>query len=166
MLRDVLTKNLDVVFCGTAKGKVSARLGYYYAGPGNQFYPILFKVGLTPEQLFPTDCYDLNKYKIGLTDLVLKQSGNDNEIDNSSYDVPSLINRINKCQPKIIAFNGKKAAAFALGFLGRTNKVDYGLRPKKIGNTMIFILPSTSGSARKYWDEGYWQELANLIKEY
>lgn len=166
MLKDVLAKNLDVVFCGTAKGKVSASLGYYYAGPGNQFYPILYKTGITTEQLFPRDCYDLIKHKIGLTDLVFKQSGNDNVIDDSSYDVPSFINKINKYQPKIIAFNGKKAAAFALGFLGKTHKVDYGSHHQKIGSTMIFILPSTSGSARKYWDEGYWQELANIIKEH
>ncbi len=43
MLKDVLTENLDVVFCGTAKGKASATLGFYYAGPGNKFYGILHK---------------------------------------------------------------------------------------------------------------------------
>lgn len=32
MLKDVLTANLNVVFCGTAKGKASAGLGYYYPG--------------------------------------------------------------------------------------------------------------------------------------
>ncbi len=164
MLKDVLTKNLDVVFCGTAKGKVSAALGYYYAGPGNQFYSILHKAGFTPEQLLPSDCYEINRYKVGLTDLVQNQSGNDNEIDDISYDVVGFIERIKKYQPRIIAFNGKKAAAFALGFQDKTNKVAYGLQSLKVGSAVVFVLPSTSGSARKYWDENLWYELMKLIK--
>ena len=40
MLKDVLTENLDVVFCGTAKGKTSALKGYYYARTNNKFYNI------------------------------------------------------------------------------------------------------------------------------
>ena len=40
ILKDLLQPNLDIVFCGTAAGEVSARKAAYYAGPGNQFYPI------------------------------------------------------------------------------------------------------------------------------
>ncbi len=36
MLKEVLQKDLKVVFCGTAKGKASATKGFYYAGPGNK----------------------------------------------------------------------------------------------------------------------------------
>jgi|TARA_R110000744_G_scaffold295735_2_gene405762 TDG/mug DNA glycosylase family protein len=163
MLKDVLTHNLDVIFCGTAKGETSARLGYYYAGPGNQFYPILYKTGLTDKLLLPSNCYDINKYKIGLTDLVHAQSGNDNQLHDQNYDIKSFKTKIVKYNPKFIAFNGKKSAAFALGFKGKTNKVQYGLQSQKIGDTTLFILPSTSGSARGFWDEGYWVELSNLI---
>lgn len=49
MLRDVLKKDLDVVFCGTAKGTTSALKGFYYAGTGNQFYNIIQKAGFTSE---------------------------------------------------------------------------------------------------------------------
>jgi len=58
MLKDVLTHNLDVVFCGTAKGEASARKGFYYAGPGNKFYGILHQAGFTPNKLEPKDCYE------------------------------------------------------------------------------------------------------------
>lgn len=81
MLKDVLISNLDVVFCGTAKGKASARLCYYYAGPGNKFYTILHTAGFTPHKLSPESCYEINNYKIGLTDLVYNECGNDNEIN-------------------------------------------------------------------------------------
>lgn len=50
VLPDVIDHDLSVVFCGTAAGNESARRRAYYAGPGNAFWPTLFKVGLTPRQ--------------------------------------------------------------------------------------------------------------------
>ena len=73
----MLTYNLDVVFCGTAKGETSARKGFYFAGPGNKFYGILHKTGFTPIKLDPIHCYDINQFNIGLTDLVHTEFGND-----------------------------------------------------------------------------------------
>ena len=61
MLKDVLAKNLDVVFCGTAKGKASARKGFYYAGPGNKFYNVLHLVGFTPYRMESEECYEINR---------------------------------------------------------------------------------------------------------
>lgn len=165
MLKDVLFKNLDVVFCGTAKGEASARKGYYYAGPGNKFYGVLFKTGFTPKRLEPTDCYQIDQYKIGLTDLVHTEFGNDSDISDSSYDVDGFIRKIEIYNPKYIAFNGKKSASFILGFKGITSLVDYGIQEKKIANSILYVLPSTSGSARRYWDEKYWFELKKLISE-
>ncbi|MBQ4913343.1 mismatch-specific DNA-glycosylase [Maribacter sp. MMG018] len=165
MLSDVLTYNLDIVFCGTAKGKASARLGYYYAAPGNQFYSILHKTGLTKRLLLPSDCYLIGDYNIGLTDLVHSQSGNDDVLAHENYDVVSFKQKIAKFKPRYVAFNGKKSAAYALGFDGKTQKVEYGLQEQMIHQSRIYVLPSTSGSARKYWNEKYWQELAELINQ-
>jgi TDG/mug DNA glycosylase family protein len=159
MLTDVLTNNLDVVFCGTAKGEASARKGFYYAGPGNKFYGTLYKMGFTPVKLEPKDCYEINQYNIGLTDLVHTEFGNDSEISDSSYDVDGFREKMQVYKPKFIAFNGKKAASFFLGYKGVTSLVDFGLQEKALGNSKIFVLPSTSGSARKYWDESYWIDL-------
>lgn len=163
MLRDVLDHNLDVVFCGTAKGKASARLGAYYAGPGNKFYGILYDAGFTSHKLHPNDCYEINRFKIGLTDLVHTQAGNDNEIDDESYEVDNFITKIKKYKPKVIAFNSKKGAAFALGFKGITKHVSYGLQEHMIGESRVYVLPSTSGSATRYWDKTYWIELKEFI---
>lgn len=166
MLKDVLAENLDIVFCGTAKGEASARKGFYYAGPGNKFYNILHQVGLTPYRLEPKECYEINRYKIGLTDLVHIEFGNDIEISDESYEVESFIAKMEKYQPKYIAFNSKKGASFVLGYHGNTKLVRYGLQSKTIGKSKLFVLPSTSGSARHYWDEKYWYELKRLISEF
>lgn len=165
MLKDVLTHNLDVVFCGTAKGETSARLGNYYAGPGNKFYGILHKAGFTPQKLQPHECYEINQYNIGLTDLVHTEFGNDNEISDDSYDVNGFINKMKTFNPKFIAFNSKKSASFVFGYRGITHLVDYGLQSNKIGKSKVFVLPSTSGSARRYWDEKFWFELKKLISK-
>lgn len=165
MLKDVLTDNLDVVFCGTAKGEASAKKGFYYAGPGNKFYGILHKVGFTPQRFEPSKCFDINQFDIGLTDLVHNEFGNDSDISDDSYDVDGFIKKMEIYKPKYIAFNGKKSASFVLGYRGVTSLVDFGIQDKKIGESILFVLPSTSGSARRYWDENYWVQLKNLISE-
>jgi TDG/mug DNA glycosylase family protein len=163
MLKDVLTNDLNVVFCGTAKGKASARLGYYYAGPGNKFYSILYSAGFTPIRLMPEHCYQINKYKIGLTDLVHNQAGNDKDINPDNYDVDGFIKKIKLFKPRYVGFTSKAAASYALGFKGVTSLIDYGIQNTQIGESKIFVLPSTSGSARRYWDEKYWIELKQRI---
>ncbi|SFS39927.1 mismatch-specific DNA-glycosylase [Sphingobacterium wenxiniae] len=165
MLRDVLTTNLDIVFCGTAKGKASALKGFYYAGSGNKFYSILHSAGFTPKKLEPRDCYDVGNYKIGLTDLVHNEYGNDNQISSENYDVAGFIAKMEKFQPKYIAFNGKTAASFFLGYQGVTSLVKYGIQDKTLGKSKLFVLPSTSGSSRRHWNENYWLELKKLIDE-
>lgn len=165
MLKDVLTKDLDVVFCGTAKGKTSALKGYYYAGSGNKFYSALHLAGFTTTKLEPRDCYDIGKYNIGLTDLVHNECGNDNELSSENYDVEGFIAKMKEFQPKFIAFNGKTAASFFLGYQGVTSIINYGLQDKTIEKSKLFVLPSTSGSSRRYWDDRYWLELKKMIDE-
>lgn len=165
MLKDILKSNLDIVFCGTAKGKASALKGYYYAGPGNKFYSVLHSSGFTPKKLLPTDCYNINEYNIGLTDLVHSEYGNDNEISDKSYEVDIFIEKMTRYQPKVIAFTSKKAASYALGFKGITSIIEYGLQNQKIGNSHVFVLPSTSGNARRFWNESYWIKLKEFIEK-
>ncbi|MFT4155149.1 mismatch-specific DNA-glycosylase [Parafilimonas sp.] len=165
MLKDVLTENLEVVFCGTAKGKASALKGYYYAGSGNKFYGILHSTALTPKRLLPTNCYSMNEYRIGLTDLVHTEYGNDKDINSDSYKVDVFIKKMEHYKPKFIGFTSKAAASFALGFRGVTSLINYGLQIQTIGASKIFVLPSTSGNARRFWDEKYWFELKKLIQE-
>ncbi len=69
-----------------------------------------------------------------------------------------------ECQPKALAFNGKKAAAI---FYGKptTRQVDYGQQPEPVGCTAVFVLPSTSGSASRYWDAQHWRDLAEFLRD-
>jgi TDG/mug DNA glycosylase family protein len=155
VLPDILPPGLRVVFCGTAAGTASAKARAYYAGPGNSFWKALHLTGLTPIELAPADFGQLPTYGIGLTDICKVLYGSDEEVGTVEFDVAGLQARIAEAEPVNLAFNGKNAARGAL-----ERAVDFGPQPEQIGGADVWVLPSTSGAARRHWDIGAWQELS------
>jgi TDG/mug DNA glycosylase family protein len=155
ILPDVLEPGLNVVFCGTAPSEASRARGAYYAHPGNRFWPTLAAIGLTPHQLRPEEYTQLPAFGIGLTDVSKTASGQDATLRPHDFDRQGLRLRIELAQPRFLAFTSKRAAR---EFLGRA--VDYGPQAEKVGATALFVLPSTSGLATRFWDERWWRELA------
>ena len=160
VLPDVLGPGLRVVFCGSAAGAVSARMGAYYAGPGNMFWPTLYRVGLTRRVLVPAEFRTVLRYGIGLTDLCKTGSGSDAELSRHADDAAALAAKIVKHRPAVLAFNGKRAARVFLG----AETLDYGEQARRIGETAIHVLPSTSGAARRWWDETFWRRVADAVR--
>lgn len=160
VLPDVLRPGLEVVFCGTAAGRASARAGAYYAGPGNRFWEILFETGLTPRRLEPHEFREAADYGIGLTDAVKTASGPDASLPARAFDPDRLRRLVLEFEPSALAFNGKRSAR---SFLDSTN-VGYGRQPGRLGGSAVFVLPSTSGAARGFWEPRYWRELAAFVR--
>ena len=161
VLPDVLGPGLRIVFCGSAAGAVSARVGAYYAGPGNRFWPTLHRVGLTPRLLAPAEFRAVLRYGIGLTDLCKSESGADADLSRHADDAAALAAKIAQHRPAILVFNGKRAARVFLG----AETLDYGKQARRIGGTEIHVLPSTSGAARRWWDETFWRRVAGAVRE-
>lgn len=159
MLPDLLQDGLKVVFCGTAAGNRSAQLQLYYAKPSNKFWRTLYQVGLTPNLLDPKDYQQLLTYGIGLTDLVKKKAGMDKLLSQKDFEYVDFHQKIEKFQPKVVCFNGKRAATEYFG-----HPVVFGKRAEQVGITEFFVAPSTSGAANGYWDIGYWHTLAKWVK--
>jgi double-stranded uracil-DNA glycosylase len=155
ILPDVLAPGMRVVFCGTAPGRASARAGAYYAGPGNRFWATLYEVGLTPVLLRPTEYARLAEFGVGLTDISKTASGSDREVGRQGFDPGRLATVIADVAPAHLAFNGKNAAKSVLGGAPR-----YGRQAGEIGGAAVWVLPSTSGAARGFWDVAPWRELA------
>lgn len=155
VLPDVLPPGLRLVFCGTAAGTASARARAYYAGPGNRFWPTLFATGLTPVQLEPEEFGRLPEFGIGLTDICKVLHGSDAEVGTVEFDVDDLRSRVAAAEPALLAFNGKNAARGAL-----ERDVAFGLQDEQFGGAEVWVLPSTSGAARRYWRIEPWEELA------
>jgi len=160
VLPDLLVAGLDVVFCGSAVGAVSARLGAYYAGPGNRFWPTLHAVGLTDRVLAPREYALALSYGIGLTDLNKTQSGADRDLSVAADDPAALRAKVAQNRPAFLAFVGKRPAQ---AFYDRP--VAYGRQPEPLGDTAVYVLPSPSGLATAFWDMGPWQELAEHIRQ-
>lgn len=155
VLPDVLRPGLRVVFCGTAASAASARARAYYAGPGNAFWATLHSIGLTPLRLAPAEYMRLPELGIGLTDVCKVLHGSDEEVGTVEFDVAGLEARIAAVEPANLAFNGKNAARATL-----ERDVDYGPQDERIGGATVWVLPSTSGAARRFWDIEPWRELA------
>ncbi|MAG96121.1 MAG: mismatch-specific DNA-glycosylase [Alphaproteobacteria bacterium] len=160
VLPDVLGPGLALVICGSAAGTASARAGAYYAGPGNRFWWILAHSGLTERQLEPHEFALLPNFGVGLTDLAKRRSGSDAMLGPGADDPAGLAAKIESFAPRALAFNGKRAARVFLGAA-----VPYGRRLAPLGDTALFVLPSTSGAARRYWDEAPWLELAAFVRK-
>lgn len=163
VLPDILNHDLYIVFCGTAAGDKSAERKAYYAGRGNLFYFVLASCGLTPRLFQPDEFRELLTYKIGLTDLAKFTHGMDKDLLEQDYDIKSFEEKIQLYQRNVVCFNGKEAAKVYLG-LTDTKQVLYGEQKKQIGKTKLFVAPSTSFSARKYWDEDIWRQLKEYIR--
>ena len=151
-----------MVFCGTAAGPTSARLGQYYARPGNRFWEMLQRSGLTPDRLRPADYARVLDYGIDLTDVVKHASGLDRDLDPDHLGEvarAALQQRVRAVAPAILAFTSKRAALAGLG-----EAAGYGERPHRWGTTRLWVLPSPSGSARRWWDEGPWLSLGRAAR--
>jgi hypothetical protein len=58
----------------------------------------------------------------------------------------------------MLVFNGKKVAKDYF----QMPTVVYGLLPNTIGNTKLFVCPSTSAGAKGSWDPRWWEVMAKL----
>lgn len=158
ILPDVLPPGLRLVVCGTAPGTRSARDRAYYAHPQNEFWSVLHRGGVTPHRFAPQDYAELPGFGVGLTDICKHAFGADSAMKRGDFDPEGLAERIIAAAPGILAFNGKFSAKHYL----RRAQVPYGLLEERIGTTRLFVAPSTSKLARRYWDETIWMDLLRL----
>ena len=162
-LPDVLRDNLDVIFVGTAAGRRSAAEGVYYANRGNYFWPTLWQGGLTPRRFLPRDFAKLQGVGIGFTDLCKSGSGMDRDIVITSAEVAAFDDKMRQHQPRAIAFTSKKAAS--LWLRRRTDRVRYGHQKRRAADYCeVFVLPSPSSAARRYWKIEPWSDLADWLR--
>ncbi len=151
------------MFCGTAAGPASARLGHYYAGRGNRFWEMLHRSGLTPRLFQPAQFTDLLPLGIGLTDVAKLASGLDHQLPRDELGLLArrrLLAKIEQLAPRVLAFTSKRAGQAALGHIA-----DYGPQPALPCGTLPWVLPSPSGLARRWWDERPWLALGKTVAQ-
>ncbi len=161
VLPDLLRPGLKLVFCGTAAGTVSARLGQYYAHPQNKFWRALHESGLTDAQLAPSDYPKLLDLGIGLTDIAKHTFGMDSELPARSLGreaVDALRARIMAAKPRLLAFTSLTGGRRVMG-----PHAAFGAQDETIGNTRVWILPSPSPAAHWNWNGEIWCDLGRAF---
>jgi TDG/mug DNA glycosylase family protein len=148
---DVLAPDLRVIFCGINPGRVSAAAGAHFANPRNDFWRLLHAAGLTSRLYAPEEQFALLEEGIGLTNAAYRTTPGSGDLRRGDFadSTPRLERIARELRPRWIAFVGKEAyrGAFA-------ERPDFGAQERRLGNTQLFVLPSTSpANAAVPWAE-------------
>jgi TDG/mug DNA glycosylase family protein len=155
---DLLRPGLRLVVCGTAAGRASAAR---YAGHGNRFWHVLHEVGLTATELQPGDYAQLPEAGIGLADLAEYSAGMDAALAGNALYAARLRDVVEAIQPRALAFNGKNTAS--MFYRRGTHRLSYGRQLERIGETAVYVLPSTAATSG-FWSIEPWRKLARALR--
>src|SRR6202047_5480612 len=156
---------MKMILVGANPGDRSARVGHYYAGRGNQFWPMMYESGVIPEPLGYEADRRVLEFGIGMTDLVKRPTRGVEEIERQEFSEGRVLlaQKLEDLRPRVIAFNGKMVYE---KFTGRPCKL--GLQKEKLYGAQVFVLPSTSGQnagAEKAVKMRYLRKLAAVLKK-
>jgi TDG/mug DNA glycosylase family protein len=162
---DLLAPGLDVVFCGINPGRFSALAGAHFANPRNDFWRLLHDAGFTPRLLAPHEQHELPGLGVGVTNAAYRTTRGSGDLRRADFTGSAeRLERIAvELRPWAIAFVGKEAYRGAFN-----ERPQFGLQPRKLAETLLFVLPSTSpaNAAVPYAERLRWfTELAALLRD-
>ena len=148
---DVLGSGLRVVFCGINPGVVSAEAKAHFANPRNDFWRLLHEAGLTPRLMQPDEQFEVLDFGIGLTNAAYRTTKGSGDLRRADFEgsAERLERLALDLKPGVIAFVGKEAYRGAFG-----ERPALGMQERQLGETRLFVLPSTSpANAAVPWEE-------------
>jgi double-stranded uracil-DNA glycosylase len=139
---DVLAPGLRCVFCGINPGRRSAAAGAHFANPRNDFWRLLADAGLTPRLLDPGEQSELPALGYGLTNAAYRTTKGSGDLRRADFaGAAERLERLAaELSPGAIAFVGKAAYQDGFGLV----RSELGLQERVLGETRLFVLPSTS----------------------
>jgi double-stranded uracil-DNA glycosylase len=157
---DILAPGLRIIFCGINPGFRSAAAAAHFANPRNDFWRLLAGAGLTPRELRPEEQWDLLELGYGLTNAAPRTTRGSSDLRRGDFagSAERLERIARELRPRTIAFVGK--AAYEGAFRARPA---LGRQERRLGDTILFVLPSTSpaNAAVSYEERLRWfRELA------
>jgi TDG/mug DNA glycosylase family protein len=157
---DVLAPGLRIVFVGINPGRVSAAAAAHFANPRNDFWRLLHAAKLTSRLYEPHEQCALLAEGIGVTNAAYRTTPGSGDLRRADFaGSAERLERIARdLTPAWLAFVGKEAYRGAFG-----DRPELGLQERRLGETQLFVLPSTSpANAAVPWVERsrWFQELA------
>lgn len=155
---------MKLVIVGSNPGEQSVRVGHYYAGRDNQFWPLLYESGVIPEPLEYRDDKRVIEFGIGLTDLVKRPTRSIEELERQEFAEGRILlsQKLEELTPTIVAFHGPVVFE---KFAQRSCKL--GLQKDSLYGAKVFVLPAAEGKTAKAGGTKlrYFRQLARLMKD-
>ena len=162
-LPDHLRKGMKLVVIGCHPTESSVRVGHYYAGRDNEFWPLIFESGVVPEPFDYRDDKRVIEFGIGLTDLVKRPSKTMEGIAREDFAEGRIVlsQKLEEFAPRVVAFNGKTTYE-----LFAQRKCNFGLQKESLYGARVYVLPLTPGPPMKTKNEKlqHFRKLAQLVK--
>lgn len=142
-LDDLLAPDLHVLFVGINPGLYSAAVGHHFGRPGNRFWPALYHAGFTPRLFAPSEQRLLLPLGLGVTNLAPRASARADELSAGELIEGGAIlrDKLLQWRPRAAAVLG--ITAYRTAF--QQPKATLGLQPERVGDTLLWALPSPSG---------------------
>jgi TDG/mug DNA glycosylase family protein len=148
------------VFVGINPGRVSAAAAAHFANPRNDFWRLLHAARITSRLYEPQEQFALLGEGIGVTNAAYRTTPGSGDLRSADFagSAERLERIARELNPAWLAFVGKEAYRGAFG-----ERPSLGLQERMLGETQLFVLPSTSpANAAVPWVERsrWFQELA------
>lgn len=142
---------------------MSAAAAAHFANPRNDFWRLLHAAGFTPRLLDPSEQFEALHYGIGITNAAARTTPGSSDL--RAGDFAGAAERLERIaldlRPRAIGFVGKEAYRGAF-----RERSEHGLQERRLGETLLFVLPSTSpANAAVSWVERlrWFEALAALV---
>ena len=158
-VRDVIARDLQILFCGINPGLYTAAVGHHFARPGNRFWPTLFAAGFTDRLLSPFEERELLKSGYGVTNVVPRATATADLLTKEELlkGGRQLAAKVRRYRPRIVAVLGLGAYRTAFN----QPKAKVGHQNESIEETTLWVLPNPSGLNANYQRE----ELTQLFRD-
>lgn len=145
---DIISEDLDVLFCGINPGLWSGAVGHHFARPGNRFWTVLALSGFVPEVFAPADERCLVDYGLGITNLVARSTAVASSLPAAELrsGAPVLEHKVARFRPRFVAVLGM--GAYRVAFCH--SKAPLGEQASGIGGARVWVLPNPSGAQARY----------------
>ncbi|HZR96163.1 MAG TPA: NUDIX domain-containing protein [Gaiellaceae bacterium] len=145
----MLGPGLRVVFCGINPGRVSAAAAAHFANPRNDFWRLLHAARFTSRLYEPSEQFELLQEGIGITNAAYRMTPGSGDLRRGDFDRARIERLADELRPEWIAFVGKQAYRGLFD-----ERPALGLQERRLGETRLFVLPSTSpANAAVPWHE-------------
>lgn len=145
---DIVGPGMSLLFIGINPGLYSGATGHHFARPGNRFWPALYRAGLTPRLLHPSEEAELLGFGVGLTKLVHRATATAAELKDEELRAGGARIRrmVTRYKPRLACFLGVGAYNQAYGLKGTA----VGVQDEPLGRAELWVLPNPSGLNANY----------------